>query len=109
MATRAATSPEVWAANDAYHNSFTLPEDRILDATLERSKAAGLPEIAVSQAQGKYLNLLVRSHKWRRIIEVGTLGGYSAICLARALPEDGELITLELDQHHAEVCTWQSR
>jgi predicted O-methyltransferase YrrM len=97
----AATSPEVWAANDLYHNSFLLEDDAVLDAVLAASAAAGLPDIAVSKAQGKFLNLLVRSHQWRQLLEVGTLGGYSAICLARALPDDGQLTTLELSDKHA--------
>ncbi|KAH7096105.1 O-methyltransferase family 3 protein [Auriculariales sp. MPI-PUGE-AT-0066] len=97
------TSPKVWAANDVYHNSFLLQDDAVLDTVRAASAAGGLPEIAVSMAQGKFLNLLVRSHKWRRILEVGTLGGYSAIWLARGLPPDGELITLELSERHATV------
>lgn len=94
---------ELWAISDAYHNRHLIAPNAALDAALAASNAAGLPEIAVSAAQGKYLNLLVRSHKWARVLEVGTLGGYSAIWIASALPEDGRLVTLELSDKHAEV------
>ncbi|KAK7042811.1 O-methyltransferase family 3 protein [Favolaschia claudopus] len=97
------TSQEDWARSDNYHNSFLLPQDQILDDVLKNSIDKGLPEIAVSAAQGKFLNLLARSVQAKRILEVGTLGGYSAIWLARALPEDGELITLEYNEHNAKV------
>ncbi|KAJ7083443.1 O-methyltransferase family 3 protein [Mycena epipterygia] len=98
-----ATTVEDWSRSDQYHNSFLHTEDPILDAALKHSKANGLPEIAVSAAQGKFLNLLVSSIGAKRILEVGTLGGYSTIWLARALPPDGELITLELSEKHAKV------
>ncbi|KAJ7613640.1 O-methyltransferase family 3 protein [Mycena polygramma] len=97
------TTPEDWTRSDQYHNSFLLPQDPILDAVLKNSTAKGLPEIAVSAAQGKFLNLLVTSIGAKRILEVGTLGGYSTIWLARALPADGELITLEYSEKHAQV------
>ncbi|KAJ7624464.1 O-methyltransferase [Roridomyces roridus] len=76
-----------------------------LDAARANSTAQGLPEIAVSAAQGKFLQLLASSLGARRILEVGTLGGYSTIWLARALPPDGELTTLELSEHHANVAS----
>lgn len=69
------TSLEDWARSDTYHNSFLIPEDPVLDAVLKNSSDSGLPEIAVSKAQGKFLNLLVRSLGVQRILEVGTLGG----------------------------------
>ncbi|KAJ7748350.1 O-methyltransferase family 3 protein [Mycena metata] len=97
------TTAEDWARSDHYHNSFLHTKDEILDAALKNSTANGLPEIAVSAAQGKFLNLLVSSIGAKRILEVGTLGGYSTIWLARALPNDGELITLELIEKHAKV------
>ena len=75
----------------------------MLAAALEASHAAGLPEIQVSPLQGKLLHLLARSIGARRILEIGTLGGYSAIWLARALPDDGRLVSLELEPKHAEV------
>ncbi|KAG5643529.1 hypothetical protein DXG03_000721 [Asterophora parasitica] len=97
------TSLADWEKSDEYHNSFLLAEDAVLDAALVNSTAKGLPDIAVSAAQGKLLKLLASSILAKRILEVGTLGGYSTIWLARALPADGKLITLELDQKHAEV------
>ncbi len=88
---------------DAYLSSLFVGEDRDLQRALERSAAAGLPPIAVSAVQGKLLYLLARVRGARRILEIGTLGGYSAIWLARALPPDGQLITLEIDPEHAAV------
>ena len=75
----------------------------MLERTLAANQAAGLPEIDVSPAQGRMLTLLAEIAGARRILEVGTLGGYSTICLARALPADGRLVTLEIDPHHAQV------
>jgi predicted O-methyltransferase YrrM len=80
-----------------------LGDDPALDAALEANKAGGLPAIDVSPVQGKLLHLLARAAGARRILEVGTLGGYSTIWLARALPDDGRVVTLEIDPHHAEV------
>jgi predicted O-methyltransferase YrrM len=92
-----------WIAVDRYITDLLVPSDPALDAALEASAAAGLPTIQVSPAQGKFLHLLARSQGARRILEIGTLGGYSTIWLARALPSGGRLITLEADPHHAEV------
>lgn len=75
----------------------------MLDAALEASDAAGLPAIAVAPHEGKLLMLLARAVGARRILEIGTLGGYSTIWLARALPDEGRLITLEYDAHHAGI------
>ncbi|KAJ7451999.1 O-methyltransferase-domain-containing protein [Mycena latifolia] len=97
------TSLEDWARSDQYLNSFLHTPDAVLDAALTNSSANGLPEIAVSAAQGKFLHLLVASLGAKRVLEVGTLGGYSTIWLARALPVDGELVTLELSELHAKV------
>ncbi|KAB5593053.1 O-methyltransferase [Ceratobasidium theobromae] len=94
---------DLWIQSDAYHNKHLLKDDSILEQTLHDSTAGGLMPISVSRAQGKYLNLQVRALGVKRILEVGTLGGYSAICMARALPEDGKLITLEINPHNAEV------
>jgi len=96
---------DVWTAVDNYFDGALAPSDPVLDAALKATEAGGLPSIQVSIAQGKQLHLLARSIGARRILEVGTLGGYSAIWLARALPADGQLITLEVDPHHAEVAT----
>ncbi|CAK5284677.1 unnamed protein product [Mycena citricolor] len=98
-----ATSLADWARSDQYHNSFLLPADTVLDNALKNSAAHGLPDIAVSAAQGKFLSLLVRSIGAKKILEVGTLGGYSTIWLCRALPDDGKLVTLELSPKHAAV------
>jgi len=91
-----------WAAVDDYIVDRLVGGDQPQGA-LEANAAAGLPAIDVSPAQGKFLYLLAKSTAARRILEVGTLGGYSTIWLARALPADGRLVTLEIDPHHAEV------
>ena len=96
-------SQELWSQVDHYLGEVLVPADPALDAALAASKAAGLPEIAVAPNQGKLLNLLARLAGARSILEIGTLGGYSTIWLARALPADGRLITLEADPKHAEV------
>jgi predicted O-methyltransferase YrrM len=94
---------EQWAAVDRYITDLLLPSDPVLDAALEASEAAELPPINVTPSQGKFLHLLARIHGARNILEIGTLGGYSTIWLARALPADGHLITLELQPKHADV------
>lgn len=97
-------SQETWDAVDHYLNETLVKPDTILEAALRDSDAAGLPAISVSPAQGKFLNLLARVQGARNILEVGTLGGYSAIWLARALPPGGgRLVTLEVDASHAKV------
>jgi predicted O-methyltransferase YrrM len=93
----------IWTDVDAYFEQWLVPADPVLEATLAGSDAAGLPEIAVSPSQGKLLQLLALAQGAHRVLEVGTLGGYSGIWLARALPPGGRLVTLELDPHHAEV------
>jgi predicted O-methyltransferase YrrM len=92
-----------WADVDRYIADKLLGEDPALEAALVANHAAGLPPIDVSPAQGKMLHLLARSLGARRILEVGTLGGYSTIWLARALPPGGQVVTLEVLPHHAEV------
>jgi predicted O-methyltransferase YrrM len=92
-----------WAAVDAYVEGLLLGDDPALTAALAHSAASGLPDIAVAPVQGKLLQLMARMAGARRILEVGTLGGYSTIWLARALPEGGEVVTLELEEHHAAV------
>jgi len=94
---------QVWSDVDAFFEQHLLPADDILRATLETNVAEGLPPIAVTPPQGKLLHLLARACGARRILEIGTLGAYSTIWLARALPPSGKLITLEIDLHHAEV------
>lgn len=94
---------EKWTAVDRYINDLLVPPDAALAAALEASAAAGLPAINVAPNQGKLLMLLAQLQRARTILEIGTLGGYSTIWLARALPADGRLITLEADAKHAEV------
>jgi predicted O-methyltransferase YrrM len=96
-------SQERWTAVDDYSDAALVPADPALDAALQAIVDAGLPEISVSPAQGKLLHLLALGQGARRILEIGTLGGYSAIWLARALPPGGRLVTLEADPRHAEV------
>lgn len=94
---------EQWAAVDRYITDRLVPPDPALDAALQASAEAGLPTINVAPNQGKLLWLLARIHGARSILEIGTLGGYSTIWLARALPQGGRLITLEADPKHADV------
>ena len=93
----------VWSDVDHHICDHLLPADPVLEAALAASAAAGLPEINVTPNQGKLLHLLARIHGAKRILEIGTLGGYSTIWLARALPADGRVVTLEFERHHAEV------
>ncbi|MEH1817935.1 MAG: O-methyltransferase [Nostoc sp.] len=94
---------EQWTAVDRYFTDLLVPSDPALDTALQTSAAAGLPPHNVSPNQGKLLLLLAQIQGARSILEIGTLGGYSTIWLARALPSDGRLITLEADPKHAEV------
>jgi predicted O-methyltransferase YrrM len=97
------TREQLWTAVDAYIDAELVRSDAVLEAALEASRAAGLPAIQVAPNQGKFLALLARIRGARNILELGTLGGYSTIWLARALPAGGRLITLELEPKHAEV------
>ena len=94
---------ENWTAVDRYITELIVQPDAALNAALEASIAAGLPEISVTPAQGKLLYLLARIRRASRILEIGTLGGYSTIWLARALPSSGRVVTLESDPAHAAV------
>lgn len=96
------TEPNLHALAD-YLTATFAEEDDVLRAARERMQQRGLPPINVSPGEGKVLHLLARLVNARRILEIGTLGGYSTIWLARALPPDGRLVTLELEPHHAEV------
>ncbi|HLM91453.1 MAG TPA: O-methyltransferase [Thermoplasmata archaeon] len=96
-------SARTWSQVDRYLESLLLPQDRALQSALRASASAGLPSIQVSPLQGRFLHLLARIRDARRILEVGTLGGYSTSWLARALPPGGRMITLELDPRHAIV------
>jgi predicted O-methyltransferase YrrM len=94
---------DVWTAVDNYFSDLLIARDEKLDSALAANQKAGLPAIDVSRLQGKFLELLVRISGARRILEIGTLGGYSTLWLARALPAGGRIVTLEFDPHHAEV------
>ena len=96
-------SLDQWAAVDRYFSEQLCLSDPILDAVMAANKAAELPAIDVAPNQGKLLQLLAQLAGARRILEIGTLGGYSTIWLARALPTDGRLITLEFNPKHAEI------
>ncbi len=92
-----------WADVDDYIVERLVPEQEALDFAIEASEAAGLPPIAVTPAQGKFLELLARIHGATKILELGTLGGYSTIWLARALPAGGRIVTLESEPRHADL------
>jgi predicted O-methyltransferase YrrM len=94
---------QTWEAVDAYVVERLGATDDVLEAVHDDSVAAGLPDIAVSAVQGKLLHLLARAVGARAVLEVGTLGGYSTVWLARALPSGGRVVTLEIDEHHADV------
>ncbi|MFP5228895.1 MAG: O-methyltransferase [Acidobacteriota bacterium] len=88
---------------ESYLDGLLIPADPVLKAALAESAKAGLPEIAVTASQGMLLHLLAKMAGTRKILEIGTLGGYSTIWLARALPEDGLVVTLEADRRHYEI------
>jgi predicted O-methyltransferase YrrM len=98
-----AMAEEQWTAVDQYFSERLLPSDPVLESALESSVAAGLPAISVSPNQGRFLQMLAQITGARSILEIGTLGGYSTIWLARGLGAQGHLITLEVDPKHAEV------
>ncbi|KAK0194488.1 O-methyltransferase family 3 protein [Armillaria mellea] len=105
MAHKPPTSFADWDRSDKYHNSYLIQKDDSLETNIKNSAVKGLPDIAVSAAQGQFLNLLAKTIGAKRILEIGTLGGYSTTWLARALPEGGELVTFELEELHAQVAT----
>ena len=94
---------DLWTAVDDYINGITLSPDDALEATLASAAAAHLPPISVTPAYGKLLHLIAKMQGARRILEIGTLAGYSTIWLARALPEDGRLVTIEVNANRAEI------
>jgi len=96
-------SQQLWTAVDTYICDTLIPQDALLDAVLRENAIAELPAMDVAPNQGKLLHLIARIQGAKRILEIGTLGGYSTIWLARALPPDGRLVTLEFDPKHAEV------
>jgi predicted O-methyltransferase YrrM len=100
---RQPTDNPIWTEVDNYLTETLIPADPILEATLAANAAANLPSIDVSPTQGKWLHLLAKIKGATRILEIGTLGGYSTIWLARALPSNGRIITLEFEPKHAAV------
>jgi predicted O-methyltransferase YrrM len=94
---------DVWTAVDGYFSDLLVAQDEALELALRDSRAAGLPEINVTAPQGKFLQLVARLQGARKILEIGTLGGYSAIWLGRALPADGKMTTLELEASYAQL------
>lgn len=92
-----------WSAVDSYLIDALIPQDPLLSHVLANNQRAGLPAFDVAANQGQFLALLVRMVRAQRVLEIGTLGGYSTIWMARELPEDGELLTLEADPRHAAV------
>jgi len=94
---------ELWTQVDRYFTDLLIPPDEIMDAALAANHQAGLPPIDITPLQGSFLEFLVRVSGAGRILEIGTLGGYSTLWLTRGLPEDGRILTLELEPHHAEV------
>ena len=103
MAPRKKSNQDLWTAVDQYFGDLLAPTDAHLEAALAANRKAGLPSIDVSRLQGKFLHLLVLITQPHRVLEIGTLGGYSTIWLARALPEGGRIVTLEYEQKHADV------
>ena len=96
-------SNDLWTKTDHYINESLLPHDDVLEAALRANADGGLPAIDVAPNQGKLLHLLAQMKGAKAILEIGTLGGYSTIWLARALPKGGRLVTLEAEQAHADV------
>lgn len=96
---------ELWAAVDRYFGELLVPEDKQLSTVLDANREAGLPPIEVPALLGKFLELMVRVSGARRILEIGTLGAYSTIWLARALPEGGRVVSLEISARHAEIAS----
>jgi predicted O-methyltransferase YrrM len=94
---------KMWTEVDEYFGDHLLKSDAALDAILAANRNAGLPPIDVTPLQGKFLELLVRMSSARRVLEIGMLGGYSTAWMARALPSDGRVISLELEQRHADI------
>jgi predicted O-methyltransferase YrrM len=94
---------DIWKQVDHYFSGALIPPDATLDAVLQANHEADLPPIDVTPLQGRFLEVLVRATGAKRVLEIGTLGGYSTIWLARALPNNGIVVTLELEQRHAQI------
>lgn len=96
---------QIFAAVDNYICDLVAPEDEVLKATVESIEKNGIPQISISASQGKFLQVLAKLCNAKKILEIGTLAGYSTIWMARALPNDGKLISIEYEQLHADVAT----
>ena len=96
-------NPDIFKKVDDYIANLLGREDEVLKSTLQSLDREGLPQISVSANQGKFLQVLLTLGNAKTVLELGALGGYSTIWMARALPEDGKIITLEIDEHHANV------
>lgn len=94
---------DIWTEVDRYFSAALIKPDRKLDAALKANRKAELPAIDVTPLQGRFLDLLVRATSARRVLEIGTLGGYSTLWLARAIPDNGLVVTLELEPKHASI------
>jgi len=94
---------EIFSQVDNYIRGLLAPEDAVLIDTIKSLDREGLPQHSVSANQGKFLQVMMIACNAKRVLELGTLGGYSTIWLARALPENGKIITIEVDKHHGEV------
>ena len=103
MASPKSIKAKLWTDVDEYFAGLLAPSDAQLDAAIKANRKAELPEIDVSPLQGQFLHVLVRMTRARRVLEIGTLGGYSTICMARALPKGGRIVTLEFEPRHAEI------
>jgi predicted O-methyltransferase YrrM len=103
MAARKHTKTAIWTAVDKYFGDLLAPADAALEAARKANRKAKLPAIDVSLLQGKFLHVLVRMVQAQRVLEIGTLGGYSTIFMARALPKGGRIVTLEYEPRHAKV------
>ncbi|HEY2470349.1 MAG TPA: O-methyltransferase [Terracidiphilus sp.] len=96
-------SKDTWANVDRYFSDALVKPNRILDSALKANRRAQLPAIDVTPLQGRFLEILVRAVGARRVLEIGTLGGYSTLWLARALPDNGHIVTLEVEAKHASI------
>jgi predicted O-methyltransferase YrrM len=94
---------EIFSQVDKYISSLLAPEDKVLTDTIKSLETEGLPQHSVSSNQGKFLQVMMIACNAKKVLELGTLGGYSTIWLARALPDNGKVITIELDKHHGDV------
>jgi len=96
-------SASLWTAVDTYFGELFAPHDTALDAAIKANRKAGLPAIDVSPLQGKFLHVMVHMTQAKRVLEIGLLGGYSTIWMARALPRGGRIVSLEYEPRHAEI------